>query len=659
MISGRFILILIILVLNVLSVQLGALEVSHIFGSNMVLQRADKIPVYGTAEPEAEVTVEFAGKKIKAGADKSGKWITFFSGIKPGGPYSLMISQKDRKPVILKNIMVGDVWLCSGQSHMQLSVKNADNAEVEIAAANHPRIRFFNVLNQPQAGGDETRVVLRGRWKVCSPRSISYFSAAAYYFARDLQRSIDVPVGIIETSWGGALCSAWCSRNCLYERKYSNLISVYEKAMANNGNSGLQEYKAQEKKWLEATDLIWNDHSGYEFVKPDFNDSSWSEVDLPISIEKAINEKTFDGTVWFRKHVTLTAKDAGKDAELSLGGIDDYDETFVNGVKVGSTARETPLFWEIKRKYKIPGKLLKVGDNVIAVRVFDNFYSGGFISDKSFLTLKLASGTIGIAENWKSKKEFTLTANKPEDLAISSDSPQAPTSLFNTRIHPVAPFDLKGVVWYEDITPLYTQEGLYLFDDVIECWRKLWGRELPFIYVQLSGADVGNDQKQAEMIPLFREKQLHSLKLGETAMVVSTDLSTRSDLRIRNMQEVGRRLSLAAQKLVYGLESSVSGPLYRSHEIKDGRIVLSFDSVAGGLKAGGKNKELIGFQIAGKDHVFYPASAIINGDKVIVGSDKVAEPAAVRYGWSVNPVKANLRDASGLPASPFRTDNWE
>ncbi len=631
---------------------LGDIRLPAIIGDNMVLQQGKVVPIWGWAEPGEEVMVSVSWHSmqwgVKAGAD--GKWMFRMSCPEAGGPYEMTL--KGKNTIALKNIMAGEVWVCSGQSNMEWPVAAAANGTQEVAAADYPNIRLFTVKKKI-ADAPEADCV--GSWSQCSPPTVPGFSAVGYFFGRYLHKELDVPVGLINTSWGGTVAEAWTSGGAL--AKMPEFKAAVERIAAAKADpeGAMKKYRDELEQWQKKVELVGAEGKGC--VEADFDDSGWSEMELPVLWEQG-GLANFDGLVWFRKTVDVPEGLAGAELTLELGPIDDMDRTWVNGVKVGG--HEEAGQWTTPRSYKIPSNVIKAGRNVIVVRVLDTGGGGGIYGKAEQLKLEAggAAGEISLAGKWRYKVGYDLRKMPPQPQPPRwANNPNIPTVLYNGMISPLIPFAIQGAIWYQgESNAARAYQYRELFPLMITNWRQDWKTgEFPFLFVQLANFMAVDAEPVESAWAELREAQLMTLKLANTGMAVIIDIGEAADIHPRNKQDVGRRLGLWALARTYGRRVIYSGPLYKSMKVEGNKIVLSFDHLGGGLVA--KDGGLKGFAVAGADRKFVWADARIEGRTVVVSSDKVAEPAAVRYGWANNPV-CNLYNTEGLPASPFRTDDW-
>jgi sialate O-acetylesterase len=625
------------------------------FTDNMVLQQKTNAALWGTDKPGRTVTIttSWNNKKYMQVTDDAGNWKVKVATPAYGGPYSITFD--DGEKLTLNNVLIGEVWVCSGQSNMEMQVTgfygDVLNLNKELAdAANYPQIRMLKIDNKTSFQ-PRTDVPVKWGWNSCNSQTVRDFSAVAYFFAKNLYDAKHIPIGIINSTWGGTVAEAWTSGDALKNMPdFAPFVKEAENGLTQEKLE--QKYKDDLRAWLNAVDVKDPAYQNGEltWAQDGFDDSQWKEMTLPIYWEQA-GMPDYDGTVWFRKTVKLPSSWAGKDLKLEIGGIDDFDDSFFNGKEIG----HTELFI-LKRSYTIPASEVKAGDNTIAIRVFDTGGLGGI--NKGPMTLSVVGDTsakIDLAGDWKYKPAIELK-NLPQ-MPVNPISPNKPTIIYNAMIKPIQSYTIKGVIWYQgesnaDRPVQYEQ----LFPLLINDWRQKWGEgNFPFYYVQIANY-AATDQPPAADWPALRYAQLKTLSVPNTGMAVTIDIGDYHRIHPQNKQEVGRRLALIALAKNYGENIPYSGPVYQSQKIEGNKIVLSFSHINGGLVA--KGDTLKGFTIAGADKVFHPAVAIISGDKVVVSSADVANPVAVRYAWANFPT-CNLYNGTGLPASPFKTDDWQ
>lgn len=613
------------------------IQLSPIFTDNMVLQQQSEVPIWGKAKPNStvNVTTSWDGKKQTTTADSEGKWMIKVSTPAAGGPFEIEINK-----IKLKNVLIGEVWICSGQSNMEWPVKSAANSDNEIAAANYPNIRLLTVNRATSIHPLEDFTAKGNGWETCSPETISDFSAVAYYFGRNIHHSLNVPVGLIHTSWGGTLAEAWTSEQSL--KMMPEFIRAVDDFKTSSERLSLEDWLAEVNK----NDFGLKDNVAIAAAK-DYNDSDWNTAVQPELWENGDLFDT-DGIVWFRKNIEIPESWEGSNLILSLGAIDDIDITYFNGKEIGSTNG-----WEEDRKYIIPASLVKKGTAVIAVRVVDTGGGGGFYGDPKKMFIAPVNNDamrINLDGEWKYKLSVKL---KGTNLNVENE----PTSLFNAMLAPLIPYGIKGAIWYQgESNSGRSYQYRTLFPLMINDWRSKWGYDFPFYFVQLANyMEIKENPSESGWAEL-REAQLKTLQLENTGMAVTVDIGDTDDIHPKNKQDVGKRLALQALSQTYGLEVVASGPMYHYYQLEGDKIRIFFRPSKSALKIKGDNV-LKGFAIAGPDKIFHWADARIEGDQVVVSSPKVAFPIAVRYAWADNPI-CNLFNEADLPASPFRTDDW-
>lgn len=630
-----------------------------LFTDNMVLQRGVADPVWGWTEPGQRVTVSLKGASnsvttaagttttstsaisaastVVAGAD--GKWMAKIGPFKEGGPYTLTISGP--QTVTLTNVMVGDVWICSGQSNMQWGVGSSNNPEQEIAAANYPDIRLFTV---PNVASLEPRTTVNGKWDVCSPQTVGGFSAVGYFFGRTLNQNLKVPIGLINSSWGGTIAEAWASAEALKTMPdFAPAVAQVEASTKNQNGPSLAQLMAE---WWTKNDpgtaANWQDAA--------FDAAAWKTMTLPAKWEDAgLGE--FDGVAWFRKEVTIPDAWAGKDVTVHLGPVDDNETTFFNGTTLGATEG-----WMAPRDYKVPGNLVKAGRNVIAVRVLDTGGAGGVYGQPADMRLEApGQAPISLSGGWLYKDSVPLNKTAPSPMQINNN-PNVTTVLYNGMIAPLVPFGIKGAIWYQgESNAGRDMQYRTLLPTMIKDWRSRFGvGEFPFYIVQLANFMQAQDQPGESAWAALREAQaLTSQTLPNTGLATAIDIGEANDIHPRNKQEVGRRLALNALAKDYGQKIEYSGPIFKTKRIDGGKLILGFDHAAGIAAKNGE--KLRGFAIVGDDKKWAWADATIVGSDVVLFSPTVPNPIHARYNWADNP-NGNLTNAAGLPAVPFRTD---
>jgi sialate O-acetylesterase len=634
----------------------AAVRLPAIISDNMVLQQGMKVRIWGTANGGEHVAVTFDKKTFEIISDAQGRWQVLLGPLKAGGPFELTV--KGDNVLTVKNILVGEVWLCSGQSNMEWPLVNTTDGAETVAHANNSEIRLFTVEKHTAAS---PLADLEGHWVVTTPEEAARFSAVGYFFGRELYQHLKVPIGLIHSSWGGTPAEAWTSNEALLSSpELKPILDRYEsslKALPQTKAAYAQALAQWEEKNLYSDAENKGEALGY--ADPASSTSSWEKMELPKQIETA--GLLIDGAIWFRKVVELPASWSGKDLVLNLPSIDDYDITYFNGTKIGSTGRETPNSYMVPRKYAVPGSLVRPGRNLIAVRVFDSAGEGGFSRAGSFSISPAGAGEpISLRGTWDYKVELALEPKHPDWAtrpdAVGASNQNNPSVLYNAMIAPLVPFAIRGVIWYQgESNAGRAYQYRTLFPIMIRNWKSAWGRDFPFYFVQLANWRARRSQPDESDWAELREAQAMTLREPQTGMAVTIDIGDENELHPRNKLDVGRRLAAWALAGTYGQKVIPSGPLFDRYTIEGDRVRIHFKYGAG-LKTSDSGP-VNGFAIAGEDRRFVWADARIDGDTVIVSSPVVSKPVAVRYGWADNPL-VNLYNAAGLPASPFRTDAW-
>lgn len=633
-----FISLFILLQLTALPFHVDAeVKLPHLVSNGMVLQRDVPLTIWGWADRLEKVKVVFLGETYQTKADKAGNWKIEIPPVKAGGPFTMKVNDK-----VLTNILVGDVWLASGQSNMELQVRRVmDLYADEISKINNDKIRFFRSSTRENAESEQADYP-DGKWLPATQENIMDFSAVAWFFADDIYKQQQVPVGVISTAIGGSPAEAWLSKE-----KVTPFLDEWLARSARIDSMRAERVKREGEpkpfNWNEEVNK--NDPGTSLWSKDNVDVSDWPSISLPgYWSDKGVNLR--NGSIWFYNEFDVPDSLAGKEAILRLGRIIDSDSAFVNGTFVGNITYQYP-----PRIYTIPEGILKAGKNKVMVRVFCQGGKGGFVEEKPY-EVRIGKNVIDLTGDWR----YHIGAELNPSFGFGGLSFR-PGGLYNSLINPMKFYAVKGVIWYQGETNAgqgfqYRQ----LFKDLIQDWRvQLNQPDLPFLFVQLAKLGIPNKQPVNSGWAELRDAQRRALELPGTGMAVAFDIGEWNDIHPLNKKEVARRLFLEAERVAYGDTTIVSsGPLYQSMKVDDGSILLTFLSVGKGLYA---NSLLEGFQIAGDDGQFVWAKAVVMSENTVkVWSDSVSDPKKVRYAWDDNPAGANLKNKEGLPASPFTTE---
>ncbi|REE01054.1 sialate O-acetylesterase [Marinoscillum furvescens] len=619
------------------------LKLPQLISNGMVLQRDTPLTLWGWDTPGHPVSVELDGVVYLGKTKSDSSWRIQLPPQKAGGPYTTKITGS--QTILLEDVWIGDVWLASGQSNMDLTIERVSPIyQTEIENADFSQIRYFQVPNKYHFN-EPLSDLEGGQWTSTTPENVLKFSAVAYFFAQALHQSQGVPIGIIKSSLGGSPAQAWMSEDALkafpshFEEaqifKDQSVIDSLKQADATRKNNWYATSTAKDR-WLQSSP-DWHSNE----VKA----NNWPTMMVPgYWTDQNVNFK--NGVVWFKRNFTLPADCTGQAAYLELGCIVDADSTFVNGHFVGNTTYRYP-----PRRYQIPAGVLTAGENTLTVRVVNTSGRGGFVPDKNY-QISCQDQTIDLSGTW----HYQLGAEM-QPLARPTFIRWKPLGLYNAMIAPLTSYTIRGAIWYQgESNTSNPQEYRKLLPAMIEDWRSQWGYEFPFLIVQLANYMEPADAPGPSNWAMLREAQLLTAQnTPNTALTVTIDLGEWNDVHPLRKKPVGERLARAARKLSYDEDIIASGPVYQQMQVKKGKIILTFDQD----KLVARGGPLRAFAIAGANRQFVWAEAQIKGNQITVWSDKVPKPVAVRYAWAHNPNQTNLYNEAGLPASPFRTDNWK
>lgn len=637
-----------------------SLQLTSLFSDHMVLQQKSNVKFWGTDKPNNEITISTSWEnESKTIVDINGHWNVSIGTPSAGGPFKIEIKSNQHK-IVLNDIMIGEVWLASGQSNMEMTLMGwppndiINNADEEIAKSSNSKIRMFNVEKQISINPLDD---VKGSWKVSSPEETKNFSASAYFFAKELFKKLQVPIGIINSSWGGTPAESWTSKKTIdtFNEFKSVTQSINTSDLFKNELKWFSQFKAI---GIPTTDEQWINLNLLDnlIVEKSYNDSDWEEIQLPGRYDNQINGGEFNGAVWFRKNIVIDNLDS--DYILTIGAVDDMDETYVNGHKIGGLIGMG--FWNKKREFKIPKSILKKGNNTIAVRAIDAEGVGEIIGP---MTLSNNNIKVSLNGNWKYKLIAEIYNNKFYLYGINNIdfnsriktiklNSGVPTVLYNGMINPLVPYTIKGVIWYQGESNVGRADQYEnLFPAMIRDWREKWNYDFPFYYVQIAPYQYNiNKDSLLDQSQELREAQRNSLKTKNTGMVVTMDIGNFNNIHPSNKQDIGSRLARLALSNNYSINIVPSGPIFNGLKVIGSKLILEFENPGSRLISKG---DLLGFEIAGADKKYVFANATIINNQVELYSDKIKNPLYARYAWKDKAVPS-LFNLEGLPASSFK-----
>jgi len=631
----------------------AAVRLPQLVSNHMVLQRDIKLKLWGWANPGEKVSLNFNGKSVQTRTTADGKWLVQLPAMKAGGPYVLKI--KGVNEITLSDVMIGDVWFCSGQSNMVLPMERLKYKYAQEVANDHfPEIRNFFVSTKADVSR-EYEDMPAGKWTPATGKGILEFGGVTYFFAKKLYQQCHVPIGIINSSVGGTPIEAWISADGYqgFPAYQAQIKNFRDTAYMSDLNRSVQTYAASHP--LPFVTQIDKGLSGpVKWTDPAYVPKNWHPFFLPgYWADQGV--KGLNGILYFRKEVEVPKELTGIAAKLIMGTITNSDSAFVNGQYVGNTTYQYP-----PRIYTIPPGLLKPGKNIIVMKVVSSQGKGGFVPDKTY-AIDAAGRKLDLRGDWtyqvaQVQAPFSFTGN-PTAVAVPRPviAQSSPTGLYNAMTAPAINYGIKGFLWYQGETNAgRAAEYAKLLPALIKDWREKWGQgDLPFIFPQLPNfMEVDYSPGESGWAEL-RQSQLSTLAVPNTGMAVAIDAGEWNDIHPLNKKDVGERLALWAEHLAYQNKELVySGPLYKSASLSGSKVALNFSSIGTGLSTK-DSAELYYFAIAGADKKFVWATARIEGNQVIVWNDHIDHPKYVRYAWADNPEGANLCNLEGLPASPF------
>lgn len=616
-------------------------KLPKLVSSGMVLQRKEPIRIWGWANAGEEIKVTFKNKIYTVKTDKNGEWLIKLDAQEAGGPFVMNINN-----VVIKDVLIGDVWLCSGQSNMEalMSRSNIQAKYIkEIANCNYPMIRQFTV-NRDMAFIPIPDVSSDKGWVSANPETVLSFSAVAYFFAKDLYEKYKVPVGIINSSVGGTPIQSWVNSESL--KNFSDYEQIAQKFQ--DTTELARTLKAHQLKIDTWNKTILENDLGVNrqwFLESNQDEANWESVNDINKLGEKVNFPKY-GSMWFKTEINIPANLVGKAATLSLGMMLTQDVSYINGQKVGSINSSYT-----NRNYNIAPGILKVGKNKLVIRLVSPTTGIGF-NPKNSYQLKFDQDSIPLNSPWRYRFGVELE-QLPKGNGLSLHSP---TAYYYAMIQPLANYNIKGIAWYQGESNIPKPEQYQeLLTSLINGWRKDWQQpNLPFVFVQLANYSPTGIEPEISNWALLREAQMKTLRVPNTAMVVIHDIGEKEDIHPANKQDVGKRLALAAEKIAYHENVVYSGPMYQSIKITGNQVYVSFNHVGSGLKMVGKQLEQFSISTDGKN--FVPAKAKIAGKRVTVWAENIAKPIAIRYAWADAPEGANLYNKESLPASSFKSN---
>ncbi len=621
------------------------LSIPPMFSDHAVLQRNKSVPVWGIAAPNAKVTITLADKPVTVKADKKGAWSVNLPAMPAGGPYTLTIAS-GKQEVSFADIWLGEVWLCSGQSNMEWRLNQAHNYAEEKPKSNLPMIRQFYVDHEVTL--QPKQVLEKGDWKVCTPETSGDFTAVGYFFAKEIQKELNVAVGLVHSSWGGSQIEGWISKEGMQQSPelawYANILPQTWGAA-----DSLQDYKLRMQ--LFGSDVQPTTATETAYTQPGYDYSKWQHGDYVIGQWDWKGIWAFRGAGYMARTIKVSADMANGETVLGLGIQDNFNQLYLNGKLVYEGTKKGLRTWTF------PPNTFNEGENKLVIKfkpmADPAWYGPGLMGSPADFYLKGGNQNISLVNDWKMMPCFA----EPHSYAHSSNN--IGTSIYNAMIAPLVPYAMQGVLWYQGETNAgRSYEYRHSMPLLIYDWRRIWKDTLSFYQVQLSSFGRNQSSNEGSGWAELREAQFMAGQLNKTGLVVTTDIGDANDIHPTNKLDAGKRLALVALKDTYGKEVVYSGPVFAGVSFEPGKAILSFKHTDGGLMAKGKYPYVIGFEIAGADKKFMYARAEISGDNIIVYAPGNAVPASVRYAWSDAPVDANLYNGAGLPAFPFRTDDW-
>lgn len=623
------------------------LKLARLFGDHLVFQRDKPIKIWGWAAVGERVEVSMSNQKNIVSTNSEGKWSVELPAMPAGGPYEVAIKTKT-KEIAITDILIGEVWLCSGQSNMEWKLKSADNSTKETAEANYPMIRHFEVPHEVEL--EPQSDLKSGEWKVCSPETVGDFSAVGYFFARDLYQKLKVPIGLIHSSWGGSQVEGWISNKAMQE---SQVLKYYPQIMPKNWDEDAENWK---RKLIERIygdkNYNLNTVKASDYLKEDYDFSKWIKADLGSAFDWQ-NIWAFRGSYFLQKNIEIPATAVVEETVFNFGRNNSEMQLYINGDIIFSGKNEKNII------LKIPQNKWKQGKNSIIIKIGTTtnppWFGAGIDGKSTEFYIETSQGQIPLKN-----QKWNMCPVWDEPMTFAHLMNNAGTTLYNAMIAPLIPYGIQGTIWYQgesnaDRAFQYRQS----FPLMIQSWRKDWKDDFSFLFVQLSSYGKNQSSNEGSKWAELREAQNMTLSLPKTGMAVIIDVGNPDNIHPTNKLDAGKRLALSALKMTYHQPNIVISPMFKKAKFSGNKATLSFENIGSGLMAKDKFGYLKGFEIAGDDKRFYYAQAQIENNTVVISNSNVNKPVSVRYAWADAPVDANLFNIEGLPASPFRTDTWE
>lgn len=637
--------VLMIFFLLISGATFARLHFAGIFTDHAVLQRGKPIPVWGWAKSGEKIKVLFNGQQVQSTANDQGKWLVTLTPVEAGGPYTLT-AKTTKETVTLSDIMVGEVWICSGQSNMEWPLEQTDNAKAAIAAATNGLIRQIKIPNTLSL--HENNDIPETQWVSSSPQTAAQFTAVGYYFALSLFEQLKVPIGLINSSWGGSQVEGWISKQAMLSSEELKTYAAHMPATWEASEPFLEKRLTDFLKEKAGKPFVMPAES--EMLAPGYDFSTWPSAGAPGQWDWA-GVWAFRGQGYMQRIVEMDETLADKPSVLNLGTNDSKYTIFINGRQVAEGQQQ-------QVRVELAASTWKPGENILlikqAAQITPEWMGMGIHGSPDQVYLGFGDTRISLSGgNWR----IMPSIKEPHSYARLMNN--VGTTLYNAMIHPLIPYAFQGVIWYQgESNAGRAYQYRKTFPLMITDWRNRWKDVFPFLFVQLSSFGADQNSNEGSTWAELREAQSMTLNLPRTGMAVTTDIGNAADIHPRNKKDVGYRLAANALHNVYGQDLPFSGPVYQSVRFENGKATLRFDFADKGLVAKDKYGYLKGFEIAGADKKFYYAQATIIGNTITVHSPEVLSPVAVRYAWSDAPVEANLYNTEGFPASPFRTDTW-